>query len=91
MLVIRRRAGESFRLGDDIEIQILETSGGQIKIGISAPRDIAVLRTEVWLTAKQNQKAASAAVTQLTEEIVRQFFKPDANSPQAPGDYPDKG
>ena len=81
MLVIRRRAGESFRIGDDIEIQILESSGGQVKIGIRAPRDVAVLRTEVFLTAKQNQLAASAAAADsITEAIVRQFFPETPNS-----------
>jgi carbon storage regulator len=81
MLVIRRRAGESFRIGEEIEIQILESTGGQVKIGIRAPRDIAVLRTEVWVTARQNQMAASAAAAEeLTESIVRQFLSPSPNS-----------
>lgn len=81
MLVIRRRAGESFRIGEDIEIQILESTGGQVKIGIRAPRDISVLRTEVWVTANQNKMAASASVAEsLTDTIVRQFFVPTPNS-----------
>jgi carbon storage regulator len=81
MLVIRRRPGESFRIGEEIEIQILETTGGQVKIGIRAPRDVSVLRTEVWVTAKQNQMAASAAVADtLTDAIARQFFVSPAKS-----------
>jgi carbon storage regulator len=81
MLVIRRRVGESFRIGDDIEIQILESTGGQIKIGIQAPRSVSVLRTEVWVTASQNKMAASAAAAEsLTETLVRQFFVPPPNS-----------
>ena len=59
MLVIRRRAGESFRIGDDIEIEILESSGGQVKIGIRAPREVPVLRNEVFLTNQQNRSAAA--------------------------------
>ena len=61
MLVIRRKAGESFRIGEDVEIEILDLSAGQVKIGIKAPREVSVLRTEVYLTSKQNKAAAKAA------------------------------
>jgi carbon storage regulator len=81
MLVIRRRMGESFRIGEDVEIQILESTGGQVKIGIRAPKDVSILRTEVWVTANQNKLAASAAVAEtLTDAIVRQFFASPPNS-----------
>ena len=40
MLVIRRRSGESLLVGDNVEIEILEVSGGQVKLGIRAPRDV---------------------------------------------------
>ncbi len=58
MLVIRRRAGESFMIGDQVEIQILEISATQVKLGIEAPREITVLRKEIHLTSQQNQAAA---------------------------------
>jgi carbon storage regulator len=45
MLVITRRPGESFFIGDEIEVCILE--GGPVRIGISAPREISVVRTEL--------------------------------------------
>lgn len=45
MLVITRRPGESFFIGDEIEILILE--GGPVRIGISAPKAIEILRTEL--------------------------------------------
>ena len=61
MLVIRRKAGEAFRIGDAIEVEILEVGANQVKIGIRAPREIAVLRNEVFLTGSQNQAAAAAA------------------------------
>ncbi len=80
MLVIRRRAGESFRIGDDVEIEILETSGGQVKIGIRAPREVPVLRTEVFLTSQQN-RAAAAAGTNLADTLVRQFSTTPQKSP----------
>jgi carbon storage regulator len=61
MLVIRRKAGEAFHIGDSIEVEILEVGTNQVKIGIKAPREIAVLRNEVFLTERQNKAAATAA------------------------------
>lgn len=62
MLVIRRRAGESFLIGDDVEIEVLEVGATQVKLGIAAPRSIAIWRKEVLITRQQNQ-AASLAVS----------------------------
>ena len=59
MLVIRRRAGESVLIGDEIEVEILELSAGNAKIGIRAPREVTVLRKEVHLTRQQNRIASS--------------------------------
>ena len=61
MLVIRRKAGEAFHIGESIEVEILEVGTNQVKIGIRAPREIAVLRNEVFLTEYQNKAAATAA------------------------------
>jgi len=61
MLVIRRKAGEAFHIGENIEVEILEVGTNQVKIGIKAPREIAVLRNEVFLTERQNKAAATAA------------------------------
>ena len=63
MLVIRRKAGEGFRIGDSIEVEILEVGANQVKIGIRAPREISVLRNEVFLTETQNKAAATAAAS----------------------------
>ncbi len=61
MLVIKRKAGEAFHIGESIEVEILEVGTNQVKIGIRAPREIAVLRNEVFLTECQNKSAAMAA------------------------------
>jgi carbon storage regulator len=58
MLVIRRRQGESLYIGDDVEVSILEITGSQVKLGIQAPREVAVLRAEIRVTAEQNREAA---------------------------------
>jgi carbon storage regulator len=47
MLVLSRKVGESLVLGSDIEISILENQGGEVKLGIVAPREVVVLRKEI--------------------------------------------
>jgi carbon storage regulator len=58
MLVIRRRAGESFLINGDIEVEVLEVGSSQVKLGIAAPKHISILRKEVHLTRQQNQAAS---------------------------------
>lgn len=58
MLVIRRRAGEGFLIGDSIEVDILEIEGNQVKIGIRAPRETAILRREIAATRDINLDSA---------------------------------
>lgn len=60
MLLVRRRAGESIRIGEDIEIQITEVTPTRVTLGIVAPREIPVVRSEVRLTREQNRAAAEA-------------------------------
>lgn len=47
MLVLSRKQGESIRIGDDIEVKITNVNGGQVKIGITAPDDVTILREEL--------------------------------------------
>ena len=58
MLVIRRRAGEGFLIGDSIEVDILEIDGNQVKIGIRAPRETSILRREIAATRDTNLESA---------------------------------
>ena len=58
MLVMRRRAGESILIGEDIEIQIIHIGESRIKIGITAPKSIPVTMKEVKLVAQENLAAA---------------------------------
>jgi carbon storage regulator CsrA len=61
MLVIRRRAGEGFRIGPDIEIEVLEVSPTRVKIGIVAPGALPIVRKEVILTREENLAASHQA------------------------------
>ena len=54
MLVISRRIGESFLIGDDIEVTVLDISGEKVMLGVSAPREVPIMRLEMSETAAQN-------------------------------------
>jgi carbon storage regulator len=73
MLVIRRRAGETLLIGDDIEIEILDTGGSQVKLGIRAPKHVIVLRKEIRITGEQNiaasQEKSGAAVNSVLRTL----------------------
>jgi len=47
MLVLTRRTGETLSIGDSIQVTVLPVRGDQVRIGIAAPRDIAVIREEI--------------------------------------------
>ena len=57
MLVLTRKEGEAIAIGDVITITVVSVKGGQVKLGINAPRDVAVHREEVWQRL-QNPEAA---------------------------------
>ena len=61
MLILTRKSGEKIRIGDDIAIAVIEIRGNQVRLGISAPRNVAVHRQEVYdQIQEQNRLAAQA-------------------------------
>ena len=58
MLALTRKKGKSIIINNNIEISVLEIRGDQIKIGISAPKDVPVYRKEVYLQIQEETKAS---------------------------------
>lgn len=58
MLALSRKKGEAIVINNNIEITILEIKGEQVKIGISAPKEVPVYRKEVYVQIEEANKAA---------------------------------
>lgn len=71
MLVVRRRVGEGIVVAGDIEIEIVEISRTRVKLGISAPREIGVVRKEAAATARENRTAAAYIAASATSDLLR--------------------
>ena len=73
MLVLRRRAGESVLIGEDIEIEVLSVTPHGAKIGVRAPRETVVLRKELKITQEQNLHASRERSASDLERAIRRF------------------
>ena len=70
MLIVRRRRGEVIVIGDDVEIEILDISPTQVKVGIRAPKNVPVFRKEIRLARDANVAAANVGSTQVLQNFV---------------------
>lgn len=81
MLILQRRAGESIRIGEDIEITVVSTEGGRVRLSISAPKEITILRSELIGARETNLDAAMEQVAPTELLTMLDGFLPA--SPQA--------
>lgn len=69
MLVLSRKKNESIMIGDHIEVKILSVDGDQVKIGIVAPRNVKVHRSEVFQAIQDQNKEALNTNVNLLEQL----------------------
>ncbi len=76
MLILTRKVGEKIRIGDSIEIAVLEIKGRQVRIGIKAPAGLPVHREEVFQKIQeQNVQAAKTATGKDLDELSTELYR----------------
>ncbi len=61
MLILTRRVAETVMIGDDITLTVLGVKGNQVRVGIDAPKEVAVHREEIWVRIQKEQEEQRAA------------------------------
>ena len=70
MLVLTRKSGESIHIGEDVRVTVLSVQGQSVKVGIHAPRELAIHREEIYeKIVEENQLAASRASLQRAQML----------------------
>ena len=65
MLILTRRVGETLVIGDDVTVTVLGVRGNQVRLGVNAPKDIAVHREEIY---QRIQKEKSGEISSESDE-----------------------
>lgn len=77
MLVLTRKSNESIMIGDDIKVSVLLVVGEKVRIGIEAPSEVPVFRTEVYLEIKdQQRRSAGTDARGEVDEALHQLGEP---------------
>jgi carbon storage regulator len=64
MLILTRRVGETVVIGDDVTVTVLGVKGNQVRLGVNAPREVAVHREEIFERIKRERSEEEVPVPQ---------------------------
>ena len=103
MLTLTRSVGETIRIGDDIEVHVVEVRGGTVRLGFKAPREVAIHREEVYrqiaeanllaaqVTADSLGALAAFAPSPAAESVTGEDSAADLSADDAPATAPSPG
>ena len=74
MLALTRKTGDAIMINNNIEITVLEVRGDQVKIGISAPKEVSIYRKEVYLEIQKENEAAAGAISMDDVEALKNLL-----------------
>lgn len=83
MLILSRKSGQSFQIGEEIRVTITEITSDRVKIGIDAPKTLRVLRDELRQTMTSNQQAAGSVAPDALRALAANL---QLSSQERPGD-----
>ena len=70
MLILRRKAGESLMIGDEVKLTVMDIYEGGVRLAIDAPRSITILRSELVQAADANRDAVAGAEQSGPKELL---------------------
>lgn len=82
MLILQRKSGESLVIGEDISITVVSVDGGRVRLAISAPQDVPILRSELLDATAANQDSAAGEAA--PAELLGLFAAGSEHSHQTP-------
>lgn len=79
MLVLKRKVGEVVRIGNDVEVHVLAVEGDVIKIGFEAPKQVQILRSEVYDAIKAENMQSVIPSGKDAKELMKQLQRGNAD------------
>jgi carbon storage regulator len=76
VLVLSRRIGQSVVIGDDVVVSVLEVRGDVVRIGIDAPRSVAVNRSEILEQVEETNRAAASPAETVVADLSKLLARP---------------
>lgn len=73
MLVLTRKLGEKIRVGHDIIISIVEIQGGQVRVGVEAPKHVSILREEIYREIEVTNLQA-AQISEIPQDLIKKIL-----------------
>jgi carbon storage regulator len=69
MLILTRRVGETLMIGDEVTVTVLGVKGNQIRIGVHAPKNVAVHREEIYQRIQEEQHGSATSGTEGVKQV----------------------